>query len=77
MNKLEVITNPESCLNKAADDEPLFVLRGKDPLYAAVVRYWANIADGVHEPEKIIAAYREAQMAERWRIENFPSESDK
>jgi hypothetical protein len=25
------LTNPDSCLNKAADDEMVFVLRAKDP----------------------------------------------
>ncbi|MDZ7735921.1 MAG: hypothetical protein U5P41_07330 [Gammaproteobacteria bacterium] len=35
--KSEAINNPGSCLNKAAADEPVFVLRAKDPLAAAIV----------------------------------------
>jgi hypothetical protein len=36
------IINPDSCWNKAADDEPVFVLRAKDPLAHAIVVIWAN-----------------------------------
>lgn len=40
--KREELANPNGCLNKAADDEPIFVLRANDPVAAAVVRYWAS-----------------------------------
>jgi len=40
--KREELANPNSCLNKAADDEPVFVLRANDPVAAKIVRKWAD-----------------------------------
>lgn len=40
MIKTAELTGP-SCLTRAADDEPLFVLRANDPLAPKVVREWA------------------------------------
>lgn len=40
--KRDELANPEGCLNKAADDEPIFVLRANDPVASHVVRYWAQ-----------------------------------
>ena len=31
MTKRELLADPNSCLNRAADDEPVFVLLGRDP----------------------------------------------
>jgi len=42
MLKREEIENPESCLNKAASDEPLFVLRANDENAPASVAAWAR-----------------------------------
>jgi hypothetical protein len=42
MRKLEELSNPASCLNKATDDEWLFVLLGRDPAAAATVRFWID-----------------------------------
>lgn len=58
MLKADELTNPLSCINKAAPDEPVFVLRAKDPCAAYAVRMWANIANqgSHHEPEKIATA---------------------
>ena len=42
MIKRDEIANPNSCLNKAADDEPLFVFRANDPLAPELVRFWAE-----------------------------------
>lgn len=36
------IANPDGCLSKAADDEPIFVLRANDPVAAGIVRRWAD-----------------------------------
>ena len=33
--------NNDACLNKVADDEPIFVLRAKDALAPVVVEWWA------------------------------------
>ncbi len=35
------LNDPNSCLNRAQADEPLFVLRGNDPLAPGQVRGWA------------------------------------
>lgn len=32
---------PESCLNRAGDDEPVFVLRAKDAAAPQTIRSWA------------------------------------
>lgn len=42
MIKLDELHRGNSCLNKAADDEPLFVLRANDPLAPDLVRKWAE-----------------------------------
>lgn len=40
MNKSDELANPSSCINKAAPDEPVFVLRGNDELAPDIVRAW-------------------------------------
>lgn len=40
MIKSKELSDPTSCLNKADDDELLFVLLGRDPAAAAAVRAW-------------------------------------
>ncbi len=40
MIKSEELSNPNSCLNKAKDDEILFVLLDRDLAFADTVRYW-------------------------------------
>lgn len=42
MNKQQIINDPNSCLNRAADDEPVFVLRANDPLAANLIRLWVQ-----------------------------------
>lgn len=71
IKRLELST-PTSCLNKAADDEPVFVLRAKDPIAALVVRYWAHLADDVHELEKRKEARELANQMDVWRNKNVP-----
>ncbi len=41
--KKDELTNPNSCLNKAADDEMIFVLRAHDMLSPFLVRQWARM----------------------------------
>jgi len=68
MLKMEELADPESCINKAAPEEPVFVLRGKDLCSAYAVRAWANIAEAGahHEPEKIAHARRWADRMEAY-----------
>lgn len=42
MRKKDEIQNPESCWNKAKDDENLFVLLGRDRSAPYTIRCWAN-----------------------------------
>lgn len=43
MTKTELLQDPDSCLNKAAPDEPLFVLRANDPIAPYIVEHWASM----------------------------------
>lgn len=42
MTKIQEINNPLSCLNKAADDEPIFVLRASDECAPEAIRDWVH-----------------------------------
>jgi hypothetical protein len=72
--KRDEISDPNSCLNRAADDEPIFILRAKDPLAAKLVEEWAAkaVLEQAHEDPKIQAAYRFAQAMKEWRLKNVP-----
>ncbi len=71
MRKRDEISEPNSCLNRADDDEPLFVLRAKDVIAPTIVRLWAATADGVHERERRMEAIALAQHMEDWRSRHF------
>lgn len=66
-------TDPTSCLSKAGDDEPLFVLRAKDPLAPTVVRAWASTATlaDLHA-EKLDEALECADAMDEWRHARYP-----
>lgn len=67
MLKKQELSVPNSCLNKAASSEPIFVIRGKDPLAPMLIRHWATMAEGVHEGEKVMEARSLADEIERWQ----------
>lgn len=76
MIKRKEIADPTSCLNRAADDEPLFVLRAHDINGSHMVRVWANSYasrnGGVGRlDERQLAKYNSAletaQDMENWR----------
>jgi hypothetical protein len=67
MTKEENLEQPASCLNKAAPDEPIFVIRAKDPIGAWIVREWAYRAGVIHGAEKSGDAYAVAHAMEAWR----------
>ena len=74
MSKTEELVNPNSCFNKAAADEPIFVLRGKDERAPATIRFWCHerIAVGKNQPEdaqiKEALALADAMEAYRRRL---------
>lgn len=70
MDKQQELRQPDSCLNKAAHDEPVFVLRAKDPLAAQAVSLWAAMAHGVHEDKKVQEAVALAKRMDDWRNRN-------
>ena len=68
--------NPSSCWNKAAEDEPVFVLRSNDELAPDLVEAWAKeyfLRKSAEQDGKLssqqIAKYEEAlQLAKQMRI---------
>jgi hypothetical protein len=72
MKKRDEIEQPSSCLNKAHEDEPVFVLRANDPIAPEAVETWARQAElsGAHEPHKIVEARALAQTMRDWRTEH-------
>lgn len=40
MRKRDELTNPDSCLNRARDQELTFVLLGRDAAAPAAIRFW-------------------------------------
>lgn len=76
MRKRDELADPTSCLNRALEDEQLFVLLGRDAAAPAAVRAWINerIRLGKNNPgdSKLIEAERwvdrvEAELARRER----------
>ncbi len=73
MLKHQVLSDPKSCLNRAAPDEPVFVLRARDLAAAQTVRLWAAMAVTCHEKTKVDEALRVAQRMEEWRARSIPA----
>jgi len=73
MLKRDEIANANSCLNKAAEDEPLFVLRAQDESAPEVVRDWAAQAEAKGAPaEKVREALELADAMEAWPHRKTP-----
>lgn len=73
MLKKDEIADPNSCLNKAADDEPVFVLRAQDACAPTHVRDWAEHAElrGC-DPAKVAEARALADAMEAWPTRKMP-----
>lgn len=73
MIRKEEILNPESCLNRADPDEPLFVLRAHDITAPDVVRFWAQerlrIGKNESHDEQIREAFALAERMEQWKAQ--------
>ena len=72
MLKKNELRNPASCLNKASCDEPVFVLRAKDPLAPMAIRHWVTMSEGNHSKEKLEEAMQLACEMEEWNKMNIP-----
>ena len=67
----------DSCLQKAGDDEPIFVLRAQDRIAPMIVRAWAREAQarGCY-PEKVEEAHRLADLMLEWQQSNPSKDPD-
>lgn len=69
----ELAAQGKGCLGKAADGEPIFILRGQDALAADLVERWAVEAQGVGCPwNKVLEAKRLAQAMREWSPQKNP-----
>jgi len=75
MNKRDNLTNPNSCLNKAAALEPIFVLRAKDPLAPMTIRHWVTMNVEIQPQDKLQKALNLAEEMEEWYRKNSPQAS--
>lgn len=70
-------TSPTSCLNRAAADEPVFTLLGRDPVAPTYIRAWAvkRIELGKNKPgdPQVTEAVDLAAAMEAWRLKNRPA----
>lgn len=65
------LSNPNSCLNRAAPDEPVFVLRANDPCAPRIVRQWAlayRAAKEDHNTDGHMTAAQKAKMREAQQL---------
>ena len=80
MKKSDEIRDHNSCLNRAADDEPLFVLRAKDPCAIATVLAWINfrVATGKNKNDdpELAEALQWANDVAAWRKAQERTEQD-
>lgn len=71
MRKSKELTDPNSCLNKALPEEPLFVLLGRDPVAPELIKMWVKlrIEKGLNRPTdlQIQGALRAANIMARER----------
>ena len=51
MRRIDEFTNPDSCFNKADNEEPVFVLLARDPSAPIAIRVWValRIKDGKNQ----------------------------
>jgi hypothetical protein len=71
MKKRDELTDPRSCFSKAADDEPLFVLRAQDFTAPATILDWL-----LHNPDLPDDKHDEAiaciEAMEAWHTRKMP-----
>ncbi len=60
-----------TCLIKSLDDEPVFVLRAKDPTAPEIITTWCAKNYGIQPEEKLTGAMAIAQEMQEYRRANF------
>ena len=69
--KGRALEDENSCLNKAAGDEPIFVLRASDELAPKTIMAWVSWLRAQHgDDEKCLGAVDCAAAMEAWQAEN-------
>lgn len=69
--KLREIQDPNSCLNRSANDEPVFVLVGRDKTAPDAIEAWCDLAKAAGAPEeKIKQGLRDARLMREWQEAN-------
>lgn len=73
MRKIDELDNKYSCLNRAYDNELVFVLLARDEKAPTTIRYWcaARVSDGKNKSTdaEIQSAYRIADEMEKQRVD--------
>ena len=74
MRKDLELSDPSSCLNRAKDDEPVFVLLARDFVAPSTIEYWAfhRCVNGKNQPgdPQIVDALALAQRMREWKRNN-------
>lgn len=71
MSDGEVTKHNNPCLENAADDEPIFVLRAQDDLAVESIHRWADLLELYgNAPEKAQQARDIADAMQDWQKEN-------
>lgn len=59
------------CLEKAGDEEPIFVLRAQDELAPIIVELWAKLASTLGTSnDKVLRAQETAKQMQQWQLHN-------
>lgn len=67
----------DTCLQKAGEAEPIFVLRAQDQLAPLVVRHWARIAEKAGTPRaKVAEAHKLADAMLEWQEQHGAKRPD-
>lgn len=65
--------NDDRCLDKVADDEPIFVLRAQDKFAPALVRLWVEMARATGcDDARLQEALDHADLMDAWPIRKYP-----
>lgn len=72
--ELELANKGKGCLGKAAQDEPVFILRAQDTFAPSTVRLWADKVAMYHVEgslaSKVVDARALADQMEAWQATN-------
>lgn len=75
MTRVENMEDPDSCLMRAENDEPLFILRSKDPTSPILVIAWILLRVFLFQKNslqdmQVRESFDLAEEMQRWRDKN-------